>query len=149
MVCHLLLCFYGCCMKKFLEKNKGIFLVLGILLGVGFVYWCVLTFTPFELQCVYYSITGYACAGCGMTHFCMDLLHLDLKDAYQENLMVGILLPIWLGLLLIRLIFHPKWLKLGTKTFYVFLWSSVGLMLIFGVVRNLPGFEFLLPLSQR
>lgn len=117
----------------------------GIVLLLGLAYYIVTQLTAFRIPCMFQTITGLACPGCGVSHFCIRLLHLDFAGAARENLALAVLLPIWCAALLLRIIWHPQWLAKDSRGEKLLLWGSVAVLLLFGVVRNLPGMEFLLP----
>lgn len=121
----------------------------GIVAALGLGYYILTRLTPFRIPCVFQKITGLACPGCGVTHFCMRLLQLDFSGAARENLALTVLLPVWMGALLIRVIWHPRWLQKNSRGEKILLWGSIAVLLVFGVVRNLPGMEFLLPSYRR
>lgn len=80
-----------------------------------------------------------------MTHLCMRLLRLDFAGAAGENLAAALLAPLWLAGILIRALWNPTWFSKGSRAENILLWGSVAVLLLFGVLRNLPGLEFLLP----
>ena len=46
--------------------------------------------------CVFYFLTGHECYGCGITHAIISLLQGNLKEAYRENFLIFIVMPILL-----------------------------------------------------
>lgn len=97
--------------------------------------------------CFLRSATGLACPGCGGTRAAYDLLHGDVAEAMQEH---ALLLPLLLvvAVLLVR----SLWVRRGpaardVRTVPTGVGISVAVAFVaFGVVRNLPGLEVLLPL---
>lgn len=47
----------------------------------------VFAFYAFDIPCVFRSVFGIQCPGCGMTRACLSLLHFDLKQAFAYNYM--------------------------------------------------------------
>ena len=117
----------------------------GVVLMLGMAYFLITQLTPFRIPCLFQKITGFACPGCGVSHFCIRLLHLDIPGAARENLAIAVLAPIWLGAAVIRRVWHPHWLAKNSRAEKLLLWGSLVFLLLFGVVRNLPHMEFLLP----
>ena len=117
-------------------QTAGVFLLLGL------AYFLLTQLTPLRIPCIFQKITGFACPGCGMTHLCMRLLRLDSAG---ENLAAALLAPLWLAGILIRALWNPAWFSKGSRAENILLWGSVAVLLLFGVLRNLPGLEFLLP----
>lgn len=97
--------------------------------------------------CVSREFTGLYCSGCGMTRAVLSLLKLDFYQAFRYNAFSVVILPI------LFLYFygevHAYFFK--TKNFIVnkipmMFWVVViVLMLIYGVIRNIPCFSFLTP----
>lgn len=89
--------------------------------------------------CPMFSVTGIACPGCGLTRGFHALFHGDVVSAVDFNLLV----PVWalifgyvvvsLALLAIRGRGLPMWV-----THPKFLWTFVIVMVVFGVLRNIP-----------
>src|SRR5258708_136292 len=70
-----------------------LFAAVAIPVGVSIVY----TFPPsqyhFYPRCIFYSVTGLHCAGCGATRCVGALLHGDLEQAFAYNPLFLVLLP--------------------------------------------------------
>ena len=77
-------------------RTAGIFFLLGL------AYYIVTQLTPLRIPCLFQKITGLACPGCGISHFCIRLLHLDFLGAARENLAIALLSPLWLAAFLVR-----------------------------------------------
>lgn len=135
--------------QQYRQKHAKQWRCAGILLGIGFAYYLLIQFTPFHLFCLFQRITKLACPGCGITHFLVRLLHFDIPGAVQENVAVAGLVLLWGPLLFIRVIWHPKWLQKNGRFERILACICVVLLLAFGILRNLPGMEFLLPSSMR
>ena len=118
-------------------------------LGIGLCYYSFNQLTGFYIPCVFRLVTGLACPGCGISHFFVDLLHLDFAHAVQQNLAAAVLLPVWLAVGAVHVLFRPRWLHSHSRFMAVLSWGSLALLVVFGVLRNLPGFSFLLPLYLR
>lgn len=135
--------------QQYRQKHAKQWRCAAILLGIGFAYYLLIQFTPFHLFCLFQRITKLACPGCGITHFLVRLLHFDIPGAVQENVAVAGLILLWGPLLFIRVIWHPKWLQKNGRFERILAYICVVLLLLFGILRNLPGMEFLLPSSMR
>lgn len=123
--------------------------LLGLALAGG-LYYLFIRLTGWWIPCVFQKLTGLACPGCGMTHFCSEAARLDLAGAAGENLAVALLIPVWAVFLIASLFRKDRSRRLTeTAAFNVLAWGSIGILLIFGVLRNLKGFEFLLPSYMR
>ncbi|NHA69884.1 DUF2752 domain-containing protein [Phycicoccus flavus] len=95
--------------------------------------------------CFLLATTGLYCPACGGTRATYDLLHGDVTSAFARNPMVP---PLYLAVALV-VAYHVVRRRLGHRTSTdVPPWLPVAigvLVLLFGVVRNLPGMEALSP----
>jgi hypothetical protein len=117
--------------------------VVGMAGGFGAVAYFDPVNAGFFPVCPLYTLTGFACPGCGLTRAFHSLFHGDVLQALDHNA----LLPVFafvIGYFFVSLtlsavrgrglsfrIFHPK---------LVFVFLVVGL--VFGVVRNIPTYPF-------
>jgi hypothetical protein len=94
--------------------------------------------------CQFHQLTGWNCPSCGATRGLYALLHGDWRTALRDNalmLAAMVLLPVrgaW-------------WLRKNSGgaagSFFpaAWLWPLLAVLLVFGVLRNLPAFAFLSP----
>jgi Protein of unknown function (DUF2752) len=135
--------------KKIASLSPGIFAVVvfgATSIGAGAM---VFFFNPsthgFYPVCMFHSLTGLNCPGCGMTRALYALLHGNLRLALKDNALFVLTLAalvVWGA----RLVFLKS--KNQPATFNVpskFLWTFLVVSIVFAVVRNLPGFEWLSP----
>jgi hypothetical protein len=95
--------------------------------------------------CMFHSLTGLNCPGCGATRALYALLHGNFMLALKDNALFVMLLAV-LTIWSTRLAFRK--LKKQPDAFNVppkFLWTLLVVGIVFAVVRNLPGFEWLSP----
>ncbi len=136
-------------MKKralvFYQEHKDITITAFVFLIFGSVYYLLVRFTPFRIPCMFHLITGLCCPGCGVSRFFMELAHFRFASAAQQNYAVAILFPFWVVIGLIEFWFNPKAFGPRSKWIEAFVWASAAVLTLFGILRNLPGLEFLLP----
>lgn len=122
-----------------MDRKLQLFVRGGELLGLGLVYALWVRFTDLAIPCLFHAVTGWLCPGCGVTKLCLALLQLDLAEAWEANTVLFLMLPV-LAVLGIRMavryvrgssIVGPKWEE-------VFIWIMIALLIVWGVVRNLP-----------
>ena len=99
---------------------------------------------PFYPVCQFHQLTGWNCPSCGATRGLYALLHGDWRTALRDNALIMaalVLLPVrgawWLRKKSAGSagpFFPPAWL-----------WPLLAVLLVFGVLRNLPAFAFLSP----
>lgn len=96
--------------------------------------------------CPFFALTGFACPGCGSLRAVHALAHGDPAEALARNplavVLLGYLVWAWAGWLrrsrtggLPAPRPAPPWV----------IWSLFGVVVTFGVVRNLPSFSWLAP----
>ncbi len=93
--------------------------------------------------CPLFSLTGFACPGCGLTRGFHSLFHGDIIPAIDFNALI----PVWavifswvffsLALTAIRGKGLPMW-----PTYPKFLWVFLIVLIGFGVLRNVPIWPF-------
>lgn len=93
--------------------------------------------------CPMLSLTGFACPGCGLTRGFHALFHGDIAAALEYNALIP-LFALGLGFFFISMLLvalrgngFPKW-AYSPKP----LWAFFAILLVFGVVRNLPFYPF-------
>ncbi|MGI8812387.1 MAG: DUF2752 domain-containing protein [Pyrinomonadaceae bacterium] len=93
--------------------------------------------------CPLYSLTGYACPGCGLTRGFHALFHGDILTALDYNALIpmfaGFLGYLFLSMFLVAV--RGRGLTMG-KMNGPLLWMVFGLLLVFGVARNIPAYPF-------
>lgn len=111
----------------------------GLILGIGLAYAFFCSATGLAVPCPFRALTGLYCPGCGVTRMCLALLRLDFAGAWAANPVLLCLLPA-LALVLGTQALH--WVKTGrtrpSRWQGALIWGMVAVLLIFGVVRNLP-----------
>jgi hypothetical protein len=123
--------------------------ILNIGLLISFIGLAVLFFVlnPVEHQifprCLFNSITGYYCPGCGSQRAIHSLLHLDMAGVVSYNFLF---IP---GFLLILYHYiHPflnrilHWKLPNIFYFKSTPWIIFGVVIIFWILRNLPFYPF-------
>lgn len=125
--------------------------------NVGIIAVCVLVtlivfgaFDPaghgFFPRCQFHQLTGLDCPGCGGQRAVHQVLHGHVAAAFHCNALFVSLLPVGLWYAS-RFLIHRLLGVLLPSPFQhrVWLWMLTGAIVIFGIVRNLPGCEFLRP----
>lgn len=104
--------------------------------------WVLYTFAPaaydFYPRCVFQSMTGLDCPGCGITRAMHHLLHGRLDEAFRLNPMLFVL-----GALVLYSL--PSIFRRQTPRFLMsptFAWSSFAVLTTFWIVRNTPVYPF-------
>jgi len=94
--------------------------------------------TNVGIPCVFYEVTGHYCPGCGMTRAALALLQLDAYQAFRYNSLAFVLLPLFLA-------YHAAVRKRLRRTSHALMGVMLTLTVAFGVLRNVPAFDWLAP----
>jgi len=96
--------------------------------------------------CPFLALTGYYCPGCGMTRLVYALTHGDVGVAFGLNPLLFALLPVF-GYLYVRwTVSTARGLPMRTVLFkQPVVYSFLGLVIVYWVVRNLPAAQALAP----
>ena len=115
----------------------------GMLIG-GLVYGIFSYFGIALMRCPFKIVTGLPCPGCGMTRAAHATLQGRLVDAFRFNPVGMILLPVasvGLGIEALNWVRKkplPFRMKIGARA----VWFLVGIIIGFGILRNIPLWPF-------
>ncbi len=128
----------GVIMKKI---DKSLIYTIIIFIFINIVYY--ITFKSF-IPCLIHKITGLYCPGCGISRMLISIVKLDFYQAFRYNPFLFILLVAYLIYQIIKLITYKLLtieIKLNNKVYISILVSTI----LFGIIRNLPQFSYLIP----
>ena len=134
-------------MKSLNTTQKNIIRIYLILIILGTIYYAIIKFTGHTFPCYIYESTGYYCPGCGLTRSCVNLVNLDFSTAFRNHPLFIISLIFWVPFSIFAFIGKPSGLY-SLKNYMIILGTTTVLWLIWGIVRNLPTFEYLTPLNS-
>src|SRR5215207_11030523 len=111
--------------------------------GAAAVWYFDPTKAGFFPVCPLYSITGFACPGCGLTRGFHALFHGDILTALDYNAMLPFF-ALLVGFGLAAMVYYAvKGRRIPVNLFHPnALWTFMILLLVFGVARNLPWYPF-------
>lgn len=102
--------------------------------------------TGVGIPCPIHTLTGLYCPGCGVSRFCLALLRLDFAGAFYSNMALFVLLPPGMAVLAVSVV---RYIHTGDSRLSrwqaVLVYGMIALLLLFGVLRNLPAFSVLSP----
>lgn len=119
-------------LKKFI-----IVCIIGIIAIIGIP---ILSKFNIGIPCIFYEITHLHCPGCGMSRAIISISKLDFYQAFRYNPLIIILLPFLLIYYIYVNIFN------GKKKLPQYVWVILLIIVIlYGILRNIPVFRFLAP----
>jgi hypothetical protein len=93
--------------------------------------------------CPLHAFTGFFCPGCGSTRALYYLFHGHPAMAFRENALAMVLLPFVVYEL--GAVLTGRWPSVSARLRPWTLWALLALVILFGVMRNLPWFASLAP----
>lgn len=127
--------------------------LLPLAIGIGGLTVAVgvqLVFDPFRTHiplCILNHLTGLECPGCGAIRAVHSLLAGDPLLALRNNALITIAIPLVAAGLLAWSVRRARGLRTDMMPSTPVLLGLVGLAVLFAVLRNLPAFWFLAPIS--
>ena len=117
-------------------RRKKVIVGALILFAVGALYALFVTLTHKGIPCVFNLLTGLKCPGCGVSKMCLRLIRFDFKGAFEANPAIFCLLPL-MSVTAARLIYvYIKHGRLRDRFSQYSVYFMIGVLLIFGVLRN-------------
>lgn len=115
-----------------------------ILISFLIVYFILSELLDVGIPCLFYEITGYYCPGCGITRLLFSLLKLDFYQAFRYNPLIFILIIITVIYWLVKFILK-KFMNISIEIPNYVYYILLVIVIIFGILRNIPMFDFLSP----
>lgn len=117
-----------------IKKNN----IIIVLLGISFIM--IILEYNIGIPCIFNKVTNLYCPGCGITRSIKSLLSLDFYQAFRYNMLTTILLPF-----LVFYFIYSFILKKDLKLPNYFWYTLLIIIISFGILRNIPFFNFLAP----
>ena len=121
-----------------MRRTLVVLLVLAALLVIGAVYYALDPSASGSFpRCVFLSMTGYKCPGCGSQRAIHALLHGDVLGAFKYNALLLVAVP-WIILCLYaesRRVRNPRlYARLNAP---LLIWLFLAMVLIWWLLRNI------------
>lgn len=115
-----------------------------ILAAAGLLYYVIHNLTGFAIHCPIHLVTGLDCPGCGVTRMLFAMLELDFKSALDYNAAIFVSLPVLALLGVSKTYDYIRYGKnMKRKWFEITTYCMVAFFVLFGILRNIPYFEYL------
>jgi len=127
---------------KLSKPVKYTLIIIGIFIGFG-ILWFYSTVNPSENnifpECIFHSVTGYHCPGCGSQRAIHDFLNFRVLEGFKHNVLIGLAFLVFFYQIYLwvrqkvspekrsNLLYHPK-----------VPWLFLILAVSFWILRNLP-----------
>ena len=101
------------------------------------------------IPCPIYQLTGLYCSGCGASRALRSILHFDFYQAIRYNAVLVLVLPfiaVYFSAIAISFIKSGKDAVSGKIPLWP-IWIFVALAVTYGILRNIPFFDFLAPVT--
>ena len=115
--------------------KKSVLKIYAIVLGLGLSYFVFSKIAGFTLPCLFYSLTGYECAGCGLTRMFFALSRFDVLLAFSLNPFMFVQIILWNAVAVFVFFGKPRLFR-NKKFLYTLLFVSVGVGVVFTFLRN-------------
>ena len=101
------------------------------------------------IPCLVYQFTGLYCSGCGASRALRSVLHLDFYQALRYNAFFTLMLPLMGGYFCALMYSYIRFGKdmISKKIPMKLVWILIAIAVVFGVIRNIPVFSFLAPVT--
>lgn len=111
--------------------------ISAMVLAAGFAYYLAARFF-FAIPCMFRTLTGFKCPGCGITHMLVAELQLDFAQAYAANPALYLLQPVvgyFIGKMYTCWFFDKRcrWSRAENILLYV----MAAILVVFGIIRNI------------
>ena len=125
-------------------KKKIFKYVLFLLIVISTISLTIFILEHIGYRCFYLELFNVYCPGCGTTRMIKSIIELDFYQAFRYNPLMFILSVLFLIYFIVnsvRYFMNKKLIKIPLKVLIILL----VLLLIYSVLRNIPGLEFLRP----
>lgn len=122
--------------------------ILSIILLATFIFLGIKFLELIHFKCIFKELFNIYCAGCGSTRMFKSIIKLDFYQAFRYNPLVFILIVLSLIYFIYNMILYitNKPIKIIS---YKILFIIAIILLIYMFFRNIPGFEYLNPITLK
>lgn len=92
--------------------------------------------------CPFYKITNLYCPGCGITRMCLSIFKGDFHQAFRYNPLLFTLIPVAIFFMINHFTAYKLMKKSTQEKLYI---ALIVILVLFGILRNIPYFSYLQP----
>ena len=122
------------------KRLANVLVKLLVIAIVGIIYTNIIRSTGFWLPCIFRTVTGLKCPGCGISHMCIALLAMDFTSAWLAN---PVLLTVSPAIIYIAMKQIIAWIVFGkqkmSKIDTIIVNALAVILILWGIVRNMVG----------
>lgn len=111
-----------------------------VLLCAGLLYAFLVSRMRLSVPCLFHTLTGLKCPGCGVSRMCSALLRGDFGEAFRQNRAVLSLLPFGIY---VAAAWCAGYIRSGVRLLCgapkAAAWTIVAVLIVFGIARNFLG----------
>ena len=104
--------------------------------GIALAYLVFVLCTGVGIPCLFYEITGFKCAGCGVSRMLISLIKLDIRSAFEYNSFLFVTGPFIIAYLACCEIRYVIYGDRRMGRWEILMWVELALALVFGILRN-------------
>lgn len=126
--------------KSQAKRLANVLVKLLVIAIAGIIYANIIRSTGFGLPCIFRTVTGLKCPGCGISHMCIALLAMDFTSAWLAN---PVLLTVSPAIIYIAMKQIIAWIVFGkqkmSKIDTIIVNALAVILILWGIVRNMVG----------
>lgn len=124
--------------------KRRVLTVAGVLLALCLGAGIILLLHP---PCLILKHTGFYCAGCGVQHMVQSLLRGDVPGAARQNVFMLVFLPVFCVYIVAEAVGYLRGRRqlYRSRAFVPVVCGVLAVAVLFTILRNLPGFQWLAP----
>ncbi len=126
--------------KSQAKRLANILVKLLVIAIAGIIYANIIRSTGVWLPCIFRTVTGLKCPGCGISHMCIALLAMDFTSAWLANPVLLTVSPAIIYIVMKQII---AWIVFGkqkmSKIDTIIVNALAVILILWGIVRNMVG----------
>lgn len=124
--------------KEQKERLKKLLTGIAIAVSVGLLYYLVIRIADIKIPCIFYTVTGLYCPGCGVTRMILALLRFDFVKAFYSHPVLFCIAPFLAVCFGAQAVNYVKSGKRSLALWQnIIIYSAIFLLVAFCIVKNL------------